>query len=155
MMFGLKNKNTANYVWCKLAKKMEPEIIKDVCRVLLEALPNALGIYAFGSQVQGTANKDSDLDLAVLVAGYAQPLELWELANQLANNLGVEVDLLDLRAASTVMQYQVITTGIRLWKKDLQTELFEMYILSAKTELDTARRGLLNDIKTTGRIYER
>ena len=40
-------------------------------------LPNLLGIYAFGSRIHGTAQTDSDLDLAVLVAGYAEPLVLW------------------------------------------------------------------------------
>ena len=38
--------------------------------------PNAMAVYAFGSQVQGTAGSDSDLDLAVLVAGYAAPLAM-------------------------------------------------------------------------------
>ena len=42
-----------------------------------------LALYAFGSQVQGTAGTHSDLDLAVLVAGYADPLLLWELAGEL------------------------------------------------------------------------
>ena len=37
---------------------------------LLQArVPGLLGIYAFGSHTQGTAGPDSDLDLAVLVAG--------------------------------------------------------------------------------------
>ncbi|WP_292996284.1 nucleotidyltransferase domain-containing protein [Nitrosomonas sp.] len=40
-------------------------------------MPNLLAIYAFGSRIQGTAQIDSDLDLAVLVAGYAEPLVLW------------------------------------------------------------------------------
>lgn len=33
------------------------------------ALPNLLALYAFGSRIQDSANADSDLDLAVLVAG--------------------------------------------------------------------------------------
>ncbi|MCE3253577.1 MAG: toxin-antitoxin antitoxin component [Cellvibrio sp.] len=124
-----------------------------VCTELQKAFPNALGIYAFGSRVQGTANAQSDLDLAVLVAGYAEPLQLFEMANQLADKLGYEVDLLDLRAASTVMQYQVITTGRRLWAKDVQTGLFEAFVLSAKTSLDEARAELLNEIREDGTIY--
>ncbi len=47
----------------------------------------------------------------MLVAGYADPLLLWNLASDLADMAGCPVDLLDLRAASTVMQYQVITTA--------------------------------------------
>lgn len=132
---------------------LTPETEVVICTELRRAFPNALGIYAFGSRVQGTANAQSDLDLAVLVAGYAEPLQLFEMANQLADKLGYEVDLLDLRAASTVMQYQVITTGRRLWAKDVQTGLFEAFVLSEKTSLDEARAELLNEIREKGAVY--
>lgn len=115
--------------------------------------PQAIAIYAFGSQVQGTAGPDSDLDLALLVAGYADPIALWELASKLTDVAGCPVDLLDLRAASTVMQYQVITTGQRLWSAGLAAGLFECYVLSEKTELDSARAPLMADILATGRIH--
>jgi predicted nucleotidyltransferase len=117
--------------------------------------PLTLAIHAFGSQVQGNANAKSDLDLAVLVAGYADPLALWDVSGQLADVAGCQVDLLDLRAASTVMQYQVITTGRRLWSAGLQADLFECFVLSEKTALDEARAPLLADIAATGRIYAR
>lgn len=116
-------------------------------------LPNAMAIYAFGSQVQGTAGPHSDLDLAVLVAGYADPLVLWDLACQLADEAGCPVDLLDLRAASTVMQYQVIITGRVLWSIGLPATLFETFVLSEKTALDEARAPLLADIQRTGKIH--
>lgn len=120
---------------------------------LLTAFRNALSIYAFGSRVQGTANAQSDLDLAVLVAGYADPLQLFEMANQLADKLGYEVDLLDLRAASTVMQHQVITTGRRLWAKDVQADLFDVFVLNEKLALDELRAEQINEIRETGRVY--
>lgn len=116
-------------------------------------LPNLLGIYAFGSRIHGTAQTDSDLDLAVLVAGYAEPLVLWSLASDLADVADCPVDLLDLRAASTVMQYQIITTGQRWWAKDAQAALFEAAVLSEKTALDAARAGLLADIQQRGSVY--
>lgn len=124
-----------------------------IIQTLQASLPNLLAIYAFGSRIQGTAQMDSDLDLAVLVAGYAEPLVLWALAGDLADVAGCPVDLLDLRAASTVMQYQVITTGQRWWALDIQAALFEAAILSEKTELDTARDGLLSDIQKRGKVY--
>jgi predicted nucleotidyltransferase len=114
-----------------------------------------MAIYAFGSQVQGHANGASDLDLAVLVAGYAPPLMLWEVAGDLADRVGCPVDLLDMRAASTIMQHQVITTGKRLWACGLDADLFECYVLSEKTDLDAARAPLMAEIKSTGRIYGR
>ena len=118
-------------------------------------IPDLLAIYAFGSRIHGTARLDSDLDLAVLVAGYTDSLILFEVANELADVAGYAVDLLDLRAASTVMQYQIITTGERWWTLDMQAALFEAFILSEKTALDEARAGLLADIRQRGTVYGR
>lgn len=141
---------------------MDPEQTTDiqappqgVVRVLQSRVPHLLAVYAFGSRIQGTAGPQSDLDLAVLVAGYADPVALWELSGDLADLAGCPVDLLDLRAASTVMQYQIITTGQRWWASDGQAALYEAAVLSEKTALDTARAGLLDDIQKRGRIYGR
>jgi predicted nucleotidyltransferase len=122
-------------------------------QMLRAKVPGLLAIYAFGSKVQGTAGPDSDLDLAVLVTGYADPVTLWALSGELAEVAACHVDLLDFRAASTVMQYQILATGERWWTLDSQAALFEAAILSEKTELDTARAGLLADIQTSGKIY--
>jgi predicted nucleotidyltransferase len=124
-----------------------------IVRMLRNRLPGVLAVHAFGSRIQGTAGPDSDLDLAVLVAGYADPHALWELAGDLEEMAGCPVDLLDLRAASTVMQYQIITTGQRWWRSDVRADLFEAAVLSEKTELDTARAGLLADIEQRGSIH--
>ena len=124
---------------------------------LLQAkVPDLLAVYAFGSRIDGTADAHSDLDLAVLVAGYAEPVQLWELAGELADVADCPVDLLDLRAASTVMQYQIITRGERWWAGNsqvtLQVALYEAAILSDKTELNRARAGLLADIAQRGSV---
>lgn len=132
---------------------LTPRLVQALTGRLREALPNAMALYAFGSRMQGTAGHESDLDLAVLVPGYADPVRLWELAGELTDRAGCDVDLLDLRAASTVMQYQVLTTGRRLWAADHQADLFESFVLSEKTALDEARAGLLADIQKEGRVY--
>jgi predicted nucleotidyltransferase len=122
---------------------------------LRSELPALLGIYLFGSQASGHADGGSDVDLAVLVEGKADPLRLWELGQSLASQLNTDVDLVDLRAASTVMQYQIVTTGRRIWERDAQPALYESFILSEKTALDTARAGLLDDIREEGSVYGR
>ena len=124
-----------------------------IVQMLQQRVPGLLAVYAFGSQVQGAARADSDLDLAVLVAGYADPLLLWTLAGELAEQVGVPVDLLDLRAASTVMQYQVVMRGERWWALDDQAGRFEVAVLSEKTALDSARSALMADIKARGSVY--
>ena len=126
-----------------------------IIQTLKAQVPDLLAIYAFGSRITGVAGLQSDLDLAVLVAGYADPLALFDLAGDLADLAACAVDLLDLRAASTVMQYQIITTGERWWALDVQAALYEAAILSEKTTLDTARAGLLADIQQRGTVYGR
>jgi len=126
-----------------------------IVQLLRAQWPDLLAVYAFGSRVSGTADSHSDLDLALLVAGYADPVALWTIAADLTGVVGHDVDLLDLRAASTVMQYQIITTGERLWAKDSTAALFEAAILSDKTALDTARAGVLEDIQRRGTVYGR
>lgn len=124
-----------------------------VVAAIRSAFPDALAIHAFGSRIQGTARSDSDLDLAVLVAGYADPLKLWDTANHLAGIVGCAVELLDLRAASTVMQHQVLTQGRRLWAEEREAALFECFVMSEKNALDAARAGLLADIAQEGKVY--
>lgn len=126
-----------------------------VLRALHNAFPNALAAYAFGSQMVGKAGADSDLDLAVVVAGYADPLALWELSHKMADIAGCPVDLLDLRSASTVMQFQVLTQGQRLWAKGMEADLFECFVMGEKLALDEARAGTLANIVRDGRVYGR
>jgi len=140
--------------WCKAVSAPLPE--DHIVGLLREALQQQLlAVYLFGSHVRGEAGADSDIDLAVLVRGKADPVKLWELGQSLAAQFNRDVDLIDLRAASTVMQYQIITTGRRLWETQSQGSLYESAILSEKTELDTARAGLLSDIRDEGTVYGR
>ena len=46
--------------------KLSPELLDEIVRRLAEAL-HPLGIYLFGSQADGTAGEDSDIDLLVVV----------------------------------------------------------------------------------------
>jgi predicted nucleotidyltransferase len=135
---------------------LPPQVLSEqgaVLRTLQQRFPQALAFYVFGSQANGQANAQSDVDLAVLLPGYADAQTLWDTAMELAALLNRHVDLLDLRAASTVMQHQVLTTGNRLWGDDLPAGLFECFVLTEKLHLDEARAGLLRDIAQRGRIH--
>ena len=124
-----------------------------IVRRLHEALPGLLGVYAFGSRVEGTASAHSDLDLAVLVAGYADPLQLWDVSAELADLARCDVDLLDLRAANTVVQFEVLTRGRRLWATEPEAGLFECFAISEKQRWDERIAGHLDDIRREGRVY--
>ncbi len=129
---------------------MNPDTIVTLLKM---RLPGLMAIYAFGSHIEGTANADSDLDLAVLVPGHAAPEVLWEISGDLADLVKCPVDLLDFRAASTVMQDRILKTGVRWYVTDSRVDAYEAAVLNEKIELDTARAALINDIQREGRIY--
>lgn len=132
---------------------------KDALITLLQQrLPGLLAVYAFGSRIlnQGqSARSDSDLDLAVLLEGYGDPVTLFGLSGPLADIAGCPVDLLDIRAASTVMQYQILTQGTAWWRRDVRAGLFEAAMLSEKMALNEARAGLIQDVTQRGSVYGR
>jgi len=69
--------------------------------------------------------------------------------------VGCAVDLLDLRAASSVMQAQILNHGQRLWAKDFSADLFEAAMLNEKLHFDAARAGLVRDVLQRGSVYGR
>jgi predicted nucleotidyltransferase len=127
--------------------------LETIQHLVRHALPGCLALYVFGSRAEGTAGPESDLDLAVLVPGTLDPVLRWRLAGDLAGKAGCEVDLVDFRSASTVLQYRILTTGRRLWAVEPAASLYEAFVLSEKTALDEARAGLLEDIRREGTIH--
>jgi predicted nucleotidyltransferase len=65
-------------------------------------------IYLFGSSVKNTMRKDSDIDVAFLSDKSVDSFDLFLLTQKLADLLGREVDLIDIKKASTVFQAQII-----------------------------------------------
>lgn len=122
--------------------------------VLAEAVPDAAAVYAFGSAARGEATAESDLDLAVLAPAPLDALARFDLQERLAGLAGRDVDLVDLLAASTVMQAQIVATGTVVAERDRSARLaFEMRALSAYAMLNEERAGLLADIAARGRVH--
>ncbi|CUW39973.1 putative DNA polymerase subunit beta [Magnetospirillum sp. XM-1] len=119
------------------------------------ALPDAQALFLFGSRADGSHGGDSDLDLAVLLPTRPDPVRLWEAGEAVARRLNTHVDLVDLRAASTVMQHQIITTGRRLFALNGDAERYELFILSEMIDFDHARAPLIADIQREGRVHGR
>lgn len=104
-----------------------------------DLLPEVRAITLFGSRVDGSARPDSDLDLAVLLPSRADPVELWYIGEEIARRFDVDVDLVDLIGASTVLQHQIVTKGRRLFAADGSVDVYETFILAEMTALDEAR----------------
>jgi predicted nucleotidyltransferase len=119
-----------------------------------KAVPGLIALYRFGSQAKGTARPGSDMDLAVLTRESIPNLRRFELAQELAIRLHRDVDLVDLRSASTVMRMQVISTGTCLDAPDEPARReFEMYAYSDYARLNEERRDILKRIAESGVVY--
>ena len=131
-----------------------PSLAGTLVRRLRAALPDVQAVYLYGSQASGHTRSESDMDVAVLLPRTLAPDVRWSLAARLADGLRTDVDLLDLRAASAVMRYQVITTGRLLYERNAaERQRFELAAFNAYFDLNIERRAILDDIRRRGSVY--
>ena len=114
--------------------------------VVEELLQSAHTVYLFGSRAGEFANSESDFDIAFLADSSPTPLELFELQQKIADRLSADVDLVDMRSASTVFRTQVLGNSVLLVDRNprLRAE-FEMFALSDYARLNEERRDILKD----------
>jgi len=119
-------------------------------------VPDLVAVYRFGSTVGGAPRRDSDVDLALLARQPLDPVRRFELQEELALRLRRDVDLVDLRRASTVMRMQVVARGVVLAVLDrTEQERFEAYSYSAYARLNEERAEVLDRIRRERTIYGR
>lgn len=119
------------------------EKIRDT---VLTALSNfkPLIVYLYGSCVSGRMHPESDIDIAFYTSETFDSYTVFLKAQEIAQSLGRDVDLVQLRESSTVFQNQVITKGIVLYRKDEATrQNFELAVLKKYMRLNEERADLL------------
>jgi predicted nucleotidyltransferase len=127
--------------------------IEKIKEYLKEKLSPYL-IILFGSAVKGYMREDSDVDIAFLSDKELNSYEVFLIAQGLADLLGRDVDLVDLKKASTVFQVQVISTGKVIFCSDKTKRMvFEMTALKKYARLNEERECILEKIKERGSIY--
>jgi predicted nucleotidyltransferase len=135
-------------------KDTTQKLLAEAVERLKEAFAELLAVYRFGSFGTEHERADSDLDLAVYSGTPLPTVELWNVSQELAAEVGRDVDVVDLAAASTVMRAQVIHGGERLYCADeLACETFENYVYSSYARLNEERRGILQDVLRRGSVY--
>ncbi len=131
---------------------MDIELIKNV---LIEKT-SAFIIILFGSAAEERLRDDSDIDLAFLSEKSLSEYEVFIIAQELANELGRDVDLIDLRKASTVFKANILGTGKIIYSSDenrkheFQINTFKDYAL-----LNEERKEILDRTMERGSIYEK
>jgi predicted nucleotidyltransferase len=111
-------------------------------------------IYIFGSTVKGTSHKNSDLDIAFLPGADIDEYEIFILAQELAEKVNIDVDLVNLKKASTVFQGQIITTGSIIYCSNEQIRMnYEMNALKMYAKLGEERKVIIDKVKESGTVF--
>ncbi|HBW34983.1 type VII toxin-antitoxin system MntA family adenylyltransferase antitoxin [Desulfosporosinus sp. BICA1-9] len=111
-------------------------------------------IILFGSSVKGYFREDSDIDIAFISAQEFKSYDLYLLAQALVSEVGREIDLVDLRQASTVFKAQILGSGQVIYSNDPK-ELadFQIRTLKEYALLNEERAEILRNISVRGRVY--
>ncbi len=126
-----------------------PETIETITRIVRDVAasdPRIRGMYLFGSQVEGEATSESDVDLGVLFDGRVPVREQIRLQLRLSDVLGKEVDLVDVGACNAFLALDIIR-GERIYCADFDAcDEFDLYVMRRAGDLEPferARRRML------------
>lgn len=140
---------------------VEPLTIDEraIVTAVREALPEVQGIYLFGSHADGTQRRGSDVDLGLLFPpsdqAASRSLFMHPVRQHLQEIAGCDVDLVDLRQVTTVMQKEVVMRGRRIYCADeLAADEFDLSVMSRYQKLNEERAAILKQFETTGRAYD-
>lgn len=133
---------------------LDKNTIENIKNFLLKNL-EPYAIYLFGSSVKGIFREDSDIDIAFLNNKNISDYELFMLAQELADIVKKDVDLINLENASTVFKVQIIYNGEKIYCSDnTRIAYFEMYAFKDYATLNEEREVIIKSIKRRGSVYE-
>jgi uncharacterized protein len=129
---------------------------QKIISIIKEELPLCQAIYIFGSFADSTINQDSDVDIAVLLphenAKKVGSLTLSDLHHKLSDEIGRDVDLINLRLTTTVLQKEIIFNGRCIFCTDnYAKEKFEMLTISFYQKLNEERKEILEEFYARNR----
>jgi predicted nucleotidyltransferase len=131
---------------------------KDIIiRSVLKHHPGVQAVYLFGTYATEDEGPESDVDIAVLLeckkAKELSSLALSELRFELESLLNRNIDLINLREVSTVLQKEIVAADRRIYQADkYAADEFEMLTISYYQKLNEERAGIVKDAVASGRL---
>lgn len=111
-------------------------------------------IILFGSYAKNTQREDSDIDLAYFSEVVLSPYEKFLFIGDLADILGVEVDLVDIKKIDTVFSMQIFSEGKLLDCQDENEFVMQrMKAYSMYVTLNEQRAEIIQNIKERGSVF--
>jgi uncharacterized protein len=132
--------------------------LSPIIKTILAHHPTVQAVYLFGSYGTADERPESDADIALLLpAGEAKKagsLVATDLQSEISGIIGRNVDLINLRQVSTVLQKEVIMAERRIFEGDLRAaEEFEMLTLSYYQKLNEERAAIIESVLAGGRFH--
>ena len=129
---------------------------KKIISIILRFYPETEAIYLFGTYGTADEQKESDVDIALLLppreAKSAGGLAMSDCRLALEEALKRTVDLINLRAVNTVFQHEIIQEGRVIYDAaENAIDVFEMLVMSLYQKLNEERAEILKDIFREGR----
>jgi uncharacterized protein len=131
---------------------------RQIIEISLRHFPDLEAIYLFGSYGTENVRDDSDVDIALLLAPdqakAAASLMTHDLHLALEQALCKDVDLVNLRQVSTVLQKEVVAADRCIFEGNrFAREEFEMLTLSHYQKLNEERKAIVES-GLAGRFLE-
>lgn len=128
----------------KNMKEVDREKIKEIIVGILRNEISPWLVILFGSFVKGNFRNDSDIDIAYLSDKEISNIERFKISQEIADKLSREVDIVDLKTASSVLKAQIIGTGEVIYCEDEnRKDLFFMRALKEYALLNEERDVVL------------
>ncbi|MDP2662313.1 MAG: nucleotidyltransferase domain-containing protein [Dehalococcoidia bacterium] len=132
--------------------------LEGIIATVLATYPDTQAVYLFGSYGSENEWPESDVDIALLLppeeAKRAGQLTMSDLRFALESLLQKDVDLVNLRQASTVFQKEIVFSERRIFCADqYAADEFEMLVLSFYQKLNEERAEVLAEGLRSGRFY--
>ena len=130
------------------------EIEEKIKIMLVNELSPKL-IYIFGSIVANRVRDDSDIDIAILTEKKIDEYQLYMVSQQLADELKREVDIVDLKDASTIFKAEIIKNGKLIYNSDnLGKMYYQLEVLREYTFLNERRQEIIDKLKKKVAKYD-
>ncbi len=101
---------------------MQQKEIIEKLKAYFQKFDEVLCVYVFGSLASSKANPTSDINIAALLAPSFSKEKFFDFRltriSELSSLLRREVDLVIFNEAPTVLAYQILKHGIRIYEKD-------------------------------------
>lgn len=133
---------------------IEKKVLEQIKEFLVQRLSPSL-IILFGSAIKGNFREDSDFDIAFFSDMEIDAYRIFLLAQELADLVSRDVDLVNLKETSIVFRAQIVGTGEVIYSKNqiLETE-YKIRTLKEYALLNEEREVIIKNIRNEGKVYE-